>query len=119
MTLTRMTTLSKYGSLLDDRLACEYLSYNKMEDVDVWVNANNKQMDNWLMLMGKAQTGSVTDDCTPWKGTQLFVMGLCMFANPLNVNTLIEWLNMPVHPISSFLSFRACRLYCNRRWLQK
>ena len=93
----------------DDRLACEYLSYNKMEDVDVWVNANNKQMDNWLMLMGKAQTGSVTDDCTP-QLTQLFVMGLCMFANPLNVNTLIEWLNMPVHPISSF--FRSALADC-------
>lgn len=85
----------------DDRLACEYLSYNNMEDVDVWINADNKQMDNWLMLMNKALTGSVTADCTP-QLTQLFVMGLGMFANPLNVNTLIEWLNMPVHPIDKF-----------------
>lgn len=85
----------------DDRLACEYLSYNDMEDVDVWVNADNKQMDNWLMLMNKALTGSVTADCTP-QLTQLFVMGLGMFSNPLNVNTLIEWLNMPVHPIDRF-----------------
>ena len=85
----------------DDRLACEYLSYNKMEDVDVWVNADNKQMDNWMMLMDRALTGSVTADCTP-QLTQLFVMGLGMFSNPLNVNTLIEWLNMPVHPIDRF-----------------
>lgn len=85
----------------DDRNACEYLSYNNMEDVDVWINADNKQMDNWLMLMDKALTGSVTADCTP-QLTQLFVMGLGMFANPLNVNTLIEWLNMPVHPIDKF-----------------
>ena len=85
----------------DDRNACEYLSYNNMEDVDVWINADNKQMDNWLMLMNKALTGSVTADCTP-QLTQLFVMGLGMFANPLNVNTLIEWLNMPVHPIDKF-----------------
>lgn len=85
----------------DDRNACEYLSYNNMEDVDVWINADNKQMDNWLMLMDKALTGSITADCTP-QLTQLFVMGLGMFANPLNVNTLIEWLNMPVHPIDKF-----------------
>ena len=85
----------------DDHLACEYLSYNNMDDVDVWVNADNKQMDNWLMLMNSAQTGSVTADCTP-QLTQLFVMGLGMFAHPLNVNTLIEWLNMPVHPIDRF-----------------
>lgn len=85
----------------DERCACEYLSYNKMGDVDVWVNADNKQMDNWLMLTNRAMTGSVTADCTP-QLTQLFVMGLGMFSNPLNVNTLIEWLNMPVHPIDRF-----------------
>ena len=88
----------------DDRLACEYLSYNDMKDADVWVNADNKQMDNWLMLMNRSQTGSVTADCTP-QLTQLFVMGLGMFANPLNVNTLIEWLNMPVHPIDRFFRY--------------
>ena len=93
----------------DDRNACEYLSYNNMEDVDVWINAYNKQMDNWLMLMDKALTGSVTADCTP-QLTQLFVMGLGMFANPLNVSTLIEWLNMPVHPIDKF--FRSTLADC-------
>ena len=88
----------KFG---DDRLACEYLAFNNMEDVDVWINADNKQMDNWMMLMNKAKTGSVTADCSP-QLTQLFVMGLGMFANPLNVSTLIEWLNMPLHPIDKF-----------------
>ena len=93
----------------DDRLACEYLSYNNMEDVDVWINSDNKQMDNWLMLMDKALTGSVTVDCTP-QLTQMFVIGLGLFANPLNVNTLIEWLNMPVHPIDKF--FRSALADC-------
>ena len=86
----------------DDRLACEYLAYSKkMEDVDVWINADNKQMDNWLTLLDKPKTGSVATGCTP-QLTQLFVMGLGMFSNPLNVNTLIEWLNMPLHPIDKF-----------------
>lgn len=93
----------------DDRLACEYLSYRKMEEVDVWINADNKQMDNWMMLMGKALTGSVTVNSTP-QLSQLFVMGIGMFANPLNVNTLIEWLNMPVHPIDKF--FRSVLADC-------
>lgn len=85
----------------DNRLACEYLSYYNMEDVDVWVNTDNKQMDNWLMLMNKSLTGSVTANCTP-RLTQMFVMGLSMFSNPLNVNTLVEWLNMPLHPLNKF-----------------
>lgn len=85
----------------DDRSACEYLSYNKMDDIDVWINADNKQMDDWMMLMGRPMTGSSTVDCIP-QLTQLFVMRLGLFANPLNVNTLIEWLNMPVHPIDRY-----------------
>lgn len=85
----------------DERAACEYLSYQKMDDVDVWINADNKQMDNWLTLMNQPMTGSVAADCIP-QLTQMFVMGLGMFSSPLNVNTLIEWLNMPLHPIDRF-----------------
>lgn len=89
----------------DERAACEYLSYSRMDDVDVWINADNKQMDNWLMLMNKPMTGSVSADCIP-QLTQLFVMGLGMFSSPLNVNTLIEWLNMPLHPLDRFFRLR-------------
>lgn len=89
----------------DERAACEYLSYRKMDNVDVWINADNKQMDNWLMLMNQPMTGSVATDCIP-QLTQLFVMGLGMFSSPLNVNTLIEWLNMPLHPIDRFFRSR-------------
>ena len=85
----------------DERAACEYLSYHEMEEVDVWINADNKQMDNWLKLMGKATTGSVISGSTP-QLTQLFVMGLGLFANPLNVHTLVGWLQMPVHPLDKF-----------------
>lgn len=88
----------------DERAACEYLSYHALEDVDVWINADNKQMDNWLKLMGKPTTGSVMADSTP-QLTQLFVMGLGLFARPLNIHTLIGWLQMPVHPLKK--SFRS------------
>lgn len=85
----------------DERTACEYLSYQKLDDVDVWINTDNKQMDNWLKLMNKPMTGSVTADCIP-QLTQLLVMGLGLFSAPLNVNTLIEWLNMPLHPLDKY-----------------
>lgn len=85
----------------DEKEACEYLSFSDMEDVDVWINGSNKQMDNWLRLMNKSQSGSAVADCSP-QLTQLFVMGLSLFSKPLNVYTLIEWLNMPLHPISRY-----------------
>lgn len=89
----------------DEHAACEYLSYKKMDDEDVWINSDNKQMDNWLTLMNQPMTGSVAADCIP-QLTQLFVMGLGMFSSPLNVNTLIEWLNMPLHPIDRFFRLK-------------
>lgn len=85
----------------DECAANEYLAYKGMGDADVWINADNKQLDNWLALMGKPLTGSVMNDCSP-QLTQLFVMGVGLFDTPLNVNTLIEWLNMPVHPINQY-----------------
>ena len=89
----------------NERTAYEYLSYQKMDGVDVWINADNKQMDNWLMLMNQPMTGSVAADCIP-QLTQLFVMGLGMLSSPLNVNLLIEWLNMPLHPIDRYFRSR-------------
>lgn len=85
----------------DERSACEYLAYHDMEEMDVWINAHNKQMDDWMGLMNRPRTGSCTEKCLP-QLTQLFVMGMGMFASPLNVSTLIEWLNMPIHPLERF-----------------
>lgn len=82
----------------DDKDACEYLAFNAMDDVDLWINSDNKQMDDWMRLMGRPLTGSDVSDCSPCI-VQLFLMGLSMFSNPLNVNVLLEWLNMPVHPL--------------------
>lgn len=85
----------------DEKSACEYLSFSEMADVDLWINADNKQMDDWMRLIGRPLTGSEIADCSP-QLTQLFVMGISMFSTPLNVNTLIEWLNMPVHPLDRY-----------------
>ena len=83
----------------DEKSTCEYLSFCEMDSVDLWINSENKQMDDWMRLMGRPLTGSSIADCSP-QVTQLFVMGLGMFSTPLN--TLIEWLNMPIHPLSRY-----------------
>ena len=101
ITLDKQDDSLQIWKFADEHAACEYLSYHEMKEVDVWVNADNKQMDNWLKLMGRATTGSVMVDATP-QLTQLFVMGLGLFARPLNVHTLISWLQMPVHPLDKY-----------------
>lgn len=88
-------------SFPDEHKAGEYLAAKGDDIADVWINADNKQMDNWLSLMGKEVSGSSMGKCSP-QVTQLFIMGLGLFSSPLNVNTLIEWLNMPVHPIDGY-----------------
>ncbi len=85
----------------DEHAADEFLAVNGDDIADVWINMNNKQMDNWLSLTGKPVTGSVVDNCSP-QVAQLFIMGIGLFYSPLNVNTLIGWLNIPVHPIDSY-----------------
>lgn len=85
----------------DENTAHQYLAYQEFADIDVWVNSDNKQMDNWLSLMNKPLTGSVMKDCTP-QLTEMFVIGVSLFMQPLNVHSLIEWLNMPLHPMSSY-----------------
>lgn len=89
----------------DERAAAEYLSYNDLADVDVWINADNKQMDNWLAVMGRPLTGSMTAECTP-QLTQLFVIGVSLFRQTLDINTLMGWLTMPIHPLDRYFRSR-------------
>ena len=84
----------------DDRSACEYLAYTEPQ-TDVWINSDNKTMDNYLSLCGKPQSGSVSSGSVP-QLMQLFVIGLGLFFEPLNINTLVEWLYMPAHPLPAF-----------------
>lgn len=84
----------------DENTAHQYLAYQEFADIDVWVNPDNKQLDNWLSLMNKPLTGSTMKDCTP-QLTEMFVIGVSLFIPPLNVSSLIEWLNMPLHPMNS------------------
>lgn len=89
----------------DEQKACEWLAYNDMDDVNVWINSDNKQMDDWMTAMNKAHCGSIAKNCTP-RLTQLLTLGLRLSEDPLNVNTLIEWLNMPQHPLDKYFRSR-------------
>lgn len=89
----------------DEHAAHEYLAYQVEDDRAAWVNADNKQMDDWLQRFSHPCTGSKAKDSAP-QLAQLFVAGVRLFFKPLDVSGLIDWLNMPLHPLGSY--------FCNR-----
>lgn len=86
----------------DENAANEYLSLKGEElGADVWVNGNNKAMDNWLRMMGKPTMGSAMAESSP-QLVQLFVLGLEMMKEPLNIQSIISWLYSPMQPFGTF-----------------
>lgn len=86
----------------DENAANEYLALKGEElNADVWVNNNNKAMDNWLRMMGKPTMGSSMAESTP-QLVQLFVLGLEMMKEPLNIQSVISWLYAPMQPLGTF-----------------
>ena len=82
----------------DEHSANEYLSFNKMDDIDVWINPDNKQMDNWLYRMGQPLTGSSSSAGRP-QILELFRMGISLFRSPLDIRILVAWLQAGNHPL--------------------
>lgn len=82
--------------------ALKYLTLQKPESYDVWINSDNKTMDAWLSLEGKPLSGSRIQGGLP-QVTQLLSIGLSTLASPMNLKNMIEWLNVPVSPLKSSL----------------
>ena len=86
----------------DENAANEYLSMKGEElAADVWINNSNKAMDNWLRMMGKPTMGSSMAEATPLL-VQLFVLGLEMMKEPLNIQSIISWLYAPMQPLGTY-----------------
>ena len=86
----------------DDKAANEYLALKGDElHADVWINSANKTLDNWLRLMGKPAMGSMMAKSTP-QMLQLFVLGLDIMKEPLNIKSLISWLYAPMQPLGTY-----------------
>ena len=65
---------------------------------DVWINTNNKRLDNWLHMSGKPVCGSEMKGTNP-QITQMFLLAVQLFQRPLNVNTLLQYLFLPECPL--------------------
>jgi hypothetical protein len=97
----------------DENAANEYFSLKGDElNASLWINSNNKAMDNWLRMMGKPTMGSCMNNATP-QLMQLFVSGLDMMKEPLNIQSLISWLYAPMQPLGSFFGSRLAETIIN------
>ena len=90
----------------DKNAADEYLAYKgETLGADLWINSDNKTLDNWIRLMGKPTMGSDMLQSTP-QIMQLMVLGIDLMKEPLNIKSLISWLYMPMHPMGKFFGTR-------------
>ena len=86
----------------DEKAADEYFALKGDElKADVWINNANKTLDNWLRMMGKPVMGSSMAEATP-QLLQLFVLGIDMMKEPLNIQSMISWLYSPMQPFGHF-----------------
>lgn len=77
--------------------AIKYLTLLNAEDFDVWINADNKEFDNWQKLEGKKLSGSEMSGIP--QTSELLTIGLTIFERPLNVYNIVEWLNTSLNPL--------------------
>lgn len=92
----------KIYQFYDENAANEYLALKGDEmQADVWINNSNKAMDNWLRMMGKPTMGSTMEASIP-QLLQLFVSGIDMMKEPLNIQSLISWLQSPMQPMGNY-----------------
>ena len=75
-----------------------WLSQQDPHAYDLWINTDNKRLDNWLHMSGQAVCGSEMENANP-QITQLFLLAVQLFQRPLNVNTLLQYLFLPECPL--------------------
>jgi hypothetical protein len=82
--------------------ALNWLTLQPAESYNVWIDSDNKDFDNTLRLSGQPVCGSTMKDVLP-QVSQLLVIGLNLFPQPLNIQFLLEWLHAPVSPLEGIL----------------
>ncbi len=76
----------------------EYLSQLRPDAYDVWINRDNRSFDNWLSYLHKPTCGAYDKGVS--QISELPLIGLGLFSRPLNLNSLLSWLSVPLNPLS-------------------
>ena len=78
--------------------ALQYLSQLPSQQYDVWINRDNRSFDNWLTYLHKPTCGAFDKGVS--QISELPLIGLGLFSRPLNLNSLLSWLSVPLSPLS-------------------
>jgi len=79
-----------------------WLTQQQPADYDLWINTDNKRLDNWFHMSGNPVCGSEMTDTNP-QITQMFLLAVQLFQRPLNVNALLQYLFLPECPLDRLL----------------
>lgn len=82
----------------DQYKAEAWLAMQDADTYELWLNTDNKRLDNWLHMTGQAVAGSEMVRSNP-QITQMFLLAIQLFQRPLNVNTLLQYLYLPECPL--------------------
>ena len=99
-----------------------WLANQDVSSYDVWINTNNKRLDNWLHMAGKEVGGCTMENSNP-QITQMFLLAVQLFQRPLNVNTLLQYLYLPECPLNNELARKMAKKivreggFCNKKVL--
>ena len=96
-----------YISFVNEDDALRYVATEPIDKSAVYFCTNPKRFDNTLRLLGKPSIGSSMASGSP-QVVQLFMLGNGLFEYPLNIHRIIEWLNLPIHPINRDLRSALC-----------
>ncbi len=83
--------------------AARYIASIGSDSAEVYVTSNGgKLFDDTQRMLGQPTSGATIDNASP-QVAQMFMLGMNLLEYPLNINNLLSWLQLPVHPIKSDL----------------
>lgn len=78
--------------------ALEWIVNQPYHDNTVFINSDNRSFDNIQSAFEQPQSGSAIQNANP-EIVQLFKLGCSLFLKPLNVYSLLSYLQVSVHPL--------------------
>jgi hypothetical protein len=97
-----------------------WLSQQNPSTYNLWINTDNKRLDNWLHMSGQPVCGCDMENANP-QITQMFLLAVQLFQRPLNVNTLLQYLYLPECPLNNELAWKMAKQivreggFCNEK----